>query len=199
MLGAGIMGSSTALFLARGGCAVTLIDRAAAPMAAASRWNEGKIHLGFLYSADPSTRTAAELIAGGLAFKPLTEGLIGRSIDAAVTGEDEIYLLHPQSVVGLAAMERYFGEVEAMLAGRSRETYLGPITPVRRLDDSLVAALGHGSIEAGFRVPERSVRTGWISDRFVDAVRAEPLITLLSGTSVVASRPAGSSSQGPGG
>jgi len=51
ILGAGIMGSSTALFLARRGAAVTLFDAAPAPFSCASRWNEGKIHLGFLYSS----------------------------------------------------------------------------------------------------------------------------------------------------
>ena len=82
VLGAGIMGSSTALFLARAGCEVVLIDKASSPMGAASRWNEGKIHLGFLYAADPSTNSAARMIPGGLAFKALTEELIGSHLDA---------------------------------------------------------------------------------------------------------------------
>ena len=58
VLGAGIMGSSAALLLSRRGAAVTLFDAQQRPLAGASRWNEGKIHLGFLYSADPSLRTA---------------------------------------------------------------------------------------------------------------------------------------------
>ena len=46
VLGAGILGSSLALFLARAGVRGTLFDKADRPMAAASRWTEGKIHLG---------------------------------------------------------------------------------------------------------------------------------------------------------
>ena len=46
VLGAGIMGTCLALMLARRGRRVVLFDKAAMPMSAASRWNEGKIHLG---------------------------------------------------------------------------------------------------------------------------------------------------------
>ena len=52
VLGAGIMGSSTALYLARAGIQVDLFDAADRPFSGASRWNEGKIHLGFLYAND---------------------------------------------------------------------------------------------------------------------------------------------------
>ena len=48
VLGAGIMGCATALWLARRGDRVTLIDAGDRPFAGASRWNEGKIHLGYL-------------------------------------------------------------------------------------------------------------------------------------------------------
>ena len=52
------MGSATALFLSRRRVRVTLFDAADQPFAGASRWNEGKIHLGYLYTADPSLDTA---------------------------------------------------------------------------------------------------------------------------------------------
>ena len=48
-----------------------LLQRAAAPAHGASRWNEGKIHLGYLYAADPSPATRAA-VDGGLVFGPLT-------------------------------------------------------------------------------------------------------------------------------
>lgn len=59
VLGAGIMGCSVAIQLARRGFDVTVFDRETAPMAAASRWNEGKIHLGYIYGADPTRHRAA--------------------------------------------------------------------------------------------------------------------------------------------
>jgi len=42
ILGAGIMGCSLALLLARRGARVTLIDQASAPLSGASRWNEDR-------------------------------------------------------------------------------------------------------------------------------------------------------------
>src|SRR5262245_10836082 len=111
------MGSSLALFLARHGVHVTLIDKAARPFAAASRWNEGKIHLGYLYSADHSLRTVDALLPGGLSFKRLTEELIGCSLERATTYEDDLYLVHRDSVVTPDIIGRYFEEVSTR--GRS--------------------------------------------------------------------------------
>src|SRR5689334_14845935 len=54
VLGGGMLGVCTALELAHRGRDVTLLEGAADVMQGASRWNEGKIHLGFLYAADAS-------------------------------------------------------------------------------------------------------------------------------------------------
>ena len=43
----------------------------------ASRWNEGKIHLGFLYAADPTLRSARSVLGGGLDFARQVERLTG--------------------------------------------------------------------------------------------------------------------------
>lgn len=197
VLGAGIMGTSTALFLARAGCTVTLFDRASSPMEGASRWNEGKIHLGFLYAADPSMHSAARMIPGGLAFKRLTEELIGASIAPAVTAEDDVYLVHPDSVVDADAMGRYFLRVRSLIEGaEGTDRYLAPIGPVERLSDG-AEALSSDFIRTGFRVPERSVRTNWVADRLVDALAAEPRIRLLMSTSVVGVEPVAGSWDGP--
>lgn len=185
VLGAGIMGSSTALFLARAGCQVTLIDRAPSPMNGASRWNEGKIHLGFLYAGDPSGRTAAELIEGGLEFRTLTEELIGCSLAPHTAPEDDIYLVHPKSVVSAAAMAAYFGQVESLIEARATAgQYLAPIGKVEPFHRDEIEALTGGAVQAGFRVPERSVNTVWLADRFAEAIQAEANITLLTRTVV---------------
>src|SRR3954452_18870597 len=102
VLGAGIMGCSLALSLARrgarGGARVTLLDAAPQPCAGASRWNEGKIHLGYLYAADPSLTTARLVLEAVLAFKPLTERLIGHSLDGVTSAADDVFLMHRRSV-----------------------------------------------------------------------------------------------------
>jgi glycine/D-amino acid oxidase-like deaminating enzyme len=180
VLGAGIMGCSAALALARRGARVTLLDAAPQPCLGASRWNEGKIHLGYLYAADPSLATARVVLDGGLAFKPLIERLIDRSIDGVTSPVDDVYLVHRRSVVDADAMGRYYAAVSALVRGHpGAARYLSPAggADAHRLS---AAELGQicdtPDIVAGFRVPERSVSTLWIADLLVAAVAAEPRI-----------------------
>ncbi|MDB5506366.1 MAG: hypothetical protein JWR75_1004 [Devosia sp.] len=191
-MGAGIMGTSTALFLARSGCDVELFDHAAAPMMGASRWNEGKIHLGYLYNADPTLRSATKMLAGGLAFKPLVEQLIGCPIDACMTQHDDIYLVHPESVVSAPQMADYFGRLDSLISGHpDKGGYLADISPSVPLEKAETSRLAAKGLTHGFRVPERSVETNWIADRFVDALAAEPRVTLRSSTQVLGAHPVG--------
>ena len=188
VLGAGIMGTSVALFLARGGARVTVFDEQHEPFAGASRWNEGKIHLGYLYAGDRSTGTARGLLPAGLAFKALTEELIGCSLEPAVTVEDDIFFVHRDSVVSVDDMHRYFQEVTGLVREHPQARgYLADVSggAVRTLSSAELEGLADTSIvRAGFRVPERSVWTPWVADRFVDALRAEAAIELALGTRV---------------
>jgi glycine/D-amino acid oxidase-like deaminating enzyme len=195
VLGAGIMGCCTALQLARRGCAVTLIDKASAQMAAASRWNEGKIHLGFLYAADSSGLTADKMLPGGLAFRALVEELIEEPIDEAVTRESDIYLVHPNSVVDAESMGRYFRMLDQRLAGQAG--YLAPLIHIESLTKAELDVLAGGVATAGFRVPERSVNTLWLADRLAAAVNAEPQIASAMGTVVHGASPVSASWNGP--
>ncbi len=192
------MGCCAALRLARAGFHVTLVDQADAPMRGASRWNEGKIHLGFLYARDSSGRTAAQLLPGGLAFKPLVEELIESSINSAVTADGDIYLVHPRSVVDADSMELYFKWLDARLSPvRQTGNYLAALTRVERLDDRTLRTLADSSVSAGFRVPERSVNTVWLADRFAGAVAAEPRVRLAMGTRVSGVVPCAAPWSGP--
>ena len=116
VLGAGIMGCSTALHLARRGLAVTLVDQAEGPFTGASRWNEGKIHLGFLYAADPELRTARAVIAGGLDFRDQVERLTGLDLGPLTTPADDHYLVHRDSVVPAEAVQSYSDRVAELVA-----------------------------------------------------------------------------------
>ena len=174
------MGSAIALFLARRRIRVTLFDAADRPFDGASRWNEGKIHLGYLYAADPSLETARRLLPGGLAFKDLTEELLGCSIDQAIAHTDDTFVIHHDSVTSVDGAAHYFDAVAALtsdLADANR--YLVPVDasrPRRLTSTELEANYDTARIVAGFRVPERSVSTRWVADRFVDAIGNEPRI-----------------------
>lgn len=182
VLGAGIMGASTALLLARRGVSVVVMDAAAEPMDRASRWNEGKVHLGYLYAGDPTLATARRVLPGGLAFKPIVESLISASLDPAITAHDDTFLVHRDSVVDIERAGQYFQDVTALVAAHpDRARYLTPLAAptVQRLSQAELNGLADpASIVGGFRVPERSISTQWVADRMVGALRAEPRIEL---------------------
>ena len=193
VLGAGIMGSSLALFLARRGVHVALFDKCDEPLACASRWNEGKIHLGFTYGADPSLRTARQLIPGGLAFSRLVADLVGCDIGGVATPADDIYLIHRRSVADAAAVWQTFDAVGSLVRAHPHaRDYFSGVSEAgpRRLSDQELSRLADpDAIVAGFKTPEKSVNTQWVADRFVDALRAEPRIELRMGVTVAAARP----------
>jgi FAD dependent oxidoreductase len=64
ILGAGILVTCIALELADRGHRLTVFERSAEPLSEASLYNEGKLHLGFVYAADPSFRTAERMLRG---------------------------------------------------------------------------------------------------------------------------------------
>lgn len=188
------MGCSTALFLARKGVQVSVFDMAEQPFRGASRWNEGKIHLGCLYSADPSLSTADRVIPGGLKFRPLIEELVGTSLAPAITTEDDLYLCHRQSVTSAAEMKTYMERVvDRVRKHPDAARYLADVSDcrVQPLSASELAGLtASADIVAGLRTPERSVNTNWVADRFIPALEAEALIQQFMDTRITAVRPA---------
>jgi glycine/D-amino acid oxidase-like deaminating enzyme len=192
VLGAGIMGCSVAIQLARRGFDVTVIDRESAPMAAASRWNEGKIHLGYIYGADPTLATAQHLLTGGLLFEERLRELIGVDLDGHVTRDDDIYLVHRTSVVGPDALRAKFDAINALIRDHpDAARYLVDVSDARtdQIDADELGAMAGPDIVAGFRVPERSVDTQWVADRLAAAVAAETGVTLRLGAPVVGVEP----------
>jgi hypothetical protein len=196
ILGAGIMGTSLALFLARRNIEVSLFDREDAPMACASRWNEGKIHLGYLYGADPSMRTARHLLPGGLAFGRLISDLVGSDIAPHTTPDDDIYLVHRRSVVNAEALTSSFKKVSALVRNHAQASdYLADVSAARAIPlsrEELQDLSDSEEIVAGFRTPERSVNTRWVADGLCSALRNETRIRLYTGVTIRSAVPVGS-------
>ena len=172
ILGAGMLGSALAILLARKGVRVTLFDASPRPMSRAGRWNEGKIHLGYLYAADRSVDTARKLMPGGVAFQSIVEDLIDGSIESHLTSADELLLSHAKSVVDPDSMFRYLKAVWA-LDSKIRTSHTPPTSLTKA---ELEQVTEHPDIVAGFRVPERSVDPNWLADRIAERVAADRLI-----------------------
>ncbi|MBK8506871.1 MAG: FAD-binding oxidoreductase [Saprospiraceae bacterium] len=194
ILGAGIMGSSLALFLARKGYDVKLIDMAEQPFTGASRWNEGKIHLGYLYSGDRTLKTAKKLIPGGLAFTNLVSELMGREVTSdLVTSSADHYLIHKKSVVKGAAFREYAQKISLLTQEHplSDQYFIS-------LDKNIPKQLSRTYIDNhfnpaivsdGFEIPERSVQTNTIADYFIDALDHTPTIEKIMHHEVLAVHP----------
>jgi glycine/D-amino acid oxidase-like deaminating enzyme len=189
------MGSSTALHLARRGRDVALFDEAAEPFTGASRWNEGKIHLGFLYAADPTLATARAVLAGGLDFGDQVARLTGLDVGALTAPADDHYLVHRDSVVGADAVGAYVHAVADLVASTpGADRYLVDVSScaVERLDAATLATMADPDVVvAGFRVPERSVDTQQVADAFVAALAADRRIEPVFATRVEAVEPDG--------
>lgn len=192
VLGAGIMGSSLALLLARRGTDVVLVDRAAAPLEGSSRWNEGKIHLGYLYGADPTLATVRHLLPGGLRFAPLVSELVGEDVATHATVSDDVYLVHRRSVTDADTLRGRFAAVTELVRSHpDADAYLTALSDAgtTELRPRELDALSTDEVVAGFRVPERSVDTRWVADRLAAAVAAESRITSRMDTTVTGVRP----------
>ncbi len=193
VLGAGIMGCSVAIELARRGFEVTVFDRADAPMSAASRWNEGKIHLGYIYGADPTSATAQHLLPGGLLFADGLRRLIDTELGDHVTADDDIYLVHRDSVVGPDVLRPKFEQISTLVREHpdaSRYLVDASDARAREISPGELASLAGDDIVAGFRVPERSVDTQWVADRLTAAAEATTGLAFRPGRAVVAAVPA---------
>ncbi|MCC0014911.1 MAG: FAD-dependent oxidoreductase [Rhodobiaceae bacterium] len=188
ILGAGIMGCCLALEFARRGRKVTVFDERCAPMECASRWNEGKLHLGYLYANDPSLATARHMLPAGLAFLPIMRDWIGEAIDTAISHSDDLYLVSRGSVVGAAATGAYFEQVTALAKTMPGcADYPGDLTraAVRQASRSDLERHSNAcDIVAGYFLPERSIQTRWVADRLADRVTQEPFIELRMGQRV---------------
>ena len=188
VLGAGIMGCSVAIQLARRGFDVTVFDRELEAMAAASRWNEGKIHLGYIYGADPTLSTARHLLTGGLLFAERLRELIDADLADHVTAVDDIYLVHRDSLVGPEVLRLKFDQISSLVREHpDASRYLVDVSNARTEEipaDELRTIAG-ADILAAFRVPERSVETRWVADRLIGAAASTAGIAFRLGTVVV--------------
>jgi hypothetical protein len=95
ILGAGIAGSLAAIRLADAGIDVVLLDRSGEVMTGASRWNEGKIHLGYCYLGDETMDSARLMLEGAACFVDDIERLTGVRIRDHWFTRPVVYVVDP--------------------------------------------------------------------------------------------------------
>ncbi|MFM7322268.1 MAG: NAD(P)/FAD-dependent oxidoreductase [Armatimonadota bacterium] len=188
VVGAGLAGVSVALELASRGMSVVLIDQDVRPVNRASRRNEGKIHLGFVYANEPDRETMRLMVDGAMVFGPLMRRWLGRCPEASTQFQ---YLVHCESVVTpeefavhCAAVETY---ARAVQETRPDADYLGA-RPGRFWRPSSPEALetvgAGGEIAAAFVTEERAVDTDLLSLALAKRVLEDDNIDFQGGVEV---------------
>jgi glycine/D-amino acid oxidase-like deaminating enzyme len=182
VLGAGIQGSCVALALARRGCSVDLFDKEPEPITQASLWNEGKIHLGFIFANDPTGRTATTMMIGSMHFAAIFEQLTGAPLQADVVSESFTYVVHRDSMLAVETLRSHYAMVQDRyldLRGTLGRRYFGDGSAIvfDELDKvTLSSRYDPEFCQAAFRTAEVSVDPRLIADRLRTALRQEPRI-----------------------
>ena len=191
IFGAGILGTCTALELADRGHRLTLFERNAEPLSEASLYNEGKLHLGFVYAADPSFRTAERMIRGAGRFMDVLGRWIPHAALRALPARPFDYVVHRDTMVTVPDIEAHFARVrqtlEEVLPQRPVVSPLDASRPVwRRLTgDELATRYDPAVIEAAYETCEIAVDPWAIANHLRAALRAHPRIELITHASVI--------------
>ena len=189
VLGAGLAGSCTALALAQRGIAVNLVDRGA-PMTRASLHNEGKIHLGYTYGADPEVCTHELLAHGSLRFMGDIAELTGAPAASIRRSQPFTYGIPFDTQVASTDLAAHFARVDATierisadLDGQSGDRQFYPSSGLSASE--LAASFNPAAIQAAIRTAEIAVEPRQIADLISEALKGADLITLHLNTNVV--------------
>lgn len=168
VLGGGVQGVCLALELVRRGIEVDLVEAADALFTGASRYNEGKIHLGYVYAKDASLRSATLQTEAALSFAPLMRRWVGPDLDRLCLSSGFHYAVHRRSLLDANALKVRYAEIsEGIRRAGEQGDYFGIDGPheVRRLGEDERRALGYAdAIEAVFATRELAVDPEGLAD-----------------------------------
>ncbi|HZO45237.1 MAG TPA: FAD-dependent oxidoreductase [Xanthobacteraceae bacterium] len=184
VLGAGFQGTCVALELAARGVAVDLYDRNDACITQAGRWNEGKIHLGFVYANDRSLNTSRLMAHGALTFDRALARWLETNIASIGVSPPFDYIVHRDSLLDPEQLVAHFTQVTDYVSSIAAErglTYLGEdaratsfrISPNNgEVYDPAVATMV-------LSTSERTVNTGVLARTLARRVADDPRINFL--------------------
>ena len=185
VIGGGIAGCLTACQLADAGVRVLLVEQDASLMNGASRWNDGKIHLGYTFNGTPSLVTASLLIRGSGVFFPTVERALGSALPEAAVGQPVMYLVDRGTMVPREALwER--AQATHDLTRRAMDALPGlcaypglPNGRLERVEPARAEELtGLEGVVAAWRTPEVHVAPRVVADALARAVtgRSVPVL-----------------------
>jgi hypothetical protein len=192
VIGGGIQGCLAAIDVVSRGYDAVLFERRDGLTLAASRWNQGKIHLGYLFANDPSLSTARRMISGAVTFAPLLDRYLERPLAFLPRSSAVIYGVHRQSLITSEAALAHIMSVDMMvreaieLAGND---YLGDrrIQPVKQIPVP-DAGLDEAFVLSAISTPERSIDSEVLSDAVAQRALETPGLTVLTRQAIVGAK-----------
>lgn len=191
VLGAGLAGCIAALELGRLGRRVILLDRMPRPMLGASRHNEGKLHLGYVYAADPKGKTHKVMASGSLRFLDIVERLTGVSRQLQIFSDPFTYIIPEDSALTVEDLAAHVQRVDETTAGLSQAFGLPPLAPSIEVQGPLLRQHYSGRVKTAFFTPEIAVDPGRVADIVSAAIYAHPLIEFRGSNTVLSAEPLG--------
>jgi FAD dependent oxidoreductase len=182
VLGAGLQGVLCALELAELGHHIVIFDAADGALQKASLHNEGKIHLGYVYSKDASNRSAYLMAEGASRFAELLDRWWPVADIAATASDPFDYLVMPDSLERPDWIEDRYRQIDAAMAeylAKPGRSYLGErdIAPARKLDPEMAERLYDGRyVDAVFRTDERAIDLQRMADVLCAVLVSHPKI-----------------------
>jgi glycine/D-amino acid oxidase-like deaminating enzyme len=182
VLGGGLQGCCAALELASRGARVVLYDREPDILTRTAVANEGKVHLGYMYAADPTLATARTMMTGALAFAPFFRRHLGADGANLATSTPAAYVVHRDSQHDVESVTQYLSAVHAQLAeaaaGRPGAYFDEDVTaPPRHWSSAeLEQAFDPAEALAAFSTPEVAVNPVELASLVRARVEADPRI-----------------------
>ena len=152
--------------------------------ASASLWNEGKLHLGYIYAADTSLRSARTMANGSFAFVGFIERLTGCRIEDSSFSRPFTYLVDRSSLLEVTALEAHYAACDEIIRecnerhGWSYPGYSGGPS-IRRVRQSGIDEIAGDWCQAAFETVEVSVDPHVVAGVVRDAVDASSIEVLL--------------------
>lgn len=196
VIGGGIQGIGAALELSRRGARVELLERREALMRGASRENEGKVHLGFVYANDDTLETARLMSAGAYSFAGALARWLERDLSVVQTSRPFYYAVHRDSLLDPDDLAGRYEAISGLVrrAARPGADYFGvrDAHRVRRLSPGELSRLFDDRFISGaFETSEVAVDPDVVADLLVERVTADPRVEVRTGTRVVAAKALG--------
>ena len=185
ILDGGIAGCCIALQLAKLGYPVTLYEKHAMLMTEASLNNEGKLHLGYVYAADPTGKTYLKMIQDSQQFLHDISELTGLSKDWFHCSQPFIYGVANDSLLDVEVINSHFKQVDAAI---------GQVGSRSRIKDIEAAGLNSKNLQAAFQTKEFCVNPAQVAASLVASVMCNPRIEVKLNTFILSSSIANSNS-----